>query len=134
MLLAWLLVSLFSVGVYYENAVYLTVVGVFVFLCVRESRFLVAVASAGVLLWLGQISYSLYLVHGYSGMVLSTWSRTTVYKTELAFWIAIAMTACASLASSVVLNSVCEMRAVQWSRRIRIQSTKDLSAQKTSQD
>ena len=78
-----------------------------------------ASASSKVLLGLGQISYSLYLVHGFVGMGLHIVFRSSAISSGPAAWIAVAVGIAGSLAFATAFHYLCERPVVGWSRLVR---------------
>jgi peptidoglycan/LPS O-acetylase OafA/YrhL len=79
-----------------------------------------ALACPRILLNLGRISYSLYLVHGFIGIGLGVVFRSAVVQTETAAWVAIGAGTAAAIASACMLYYLCERRAIEWSRLVRV--------------
>jgi peptidoglycan/LPS O-acetylase OafA/YrhL len=76
------------------------------------------------LLRLGQISYSLYLVHGFIGLGLGAAFRSSLVQSEGTAWVAINMATVAAIALAVVFHHVCERRGAEWSRLIQVSSAR----------
>ncbi|MDV3349883.1 acyltransferase [Leptothoe sp. LEGE 181152] len=69
---------------------------------------------------LGQISYSLYLVHGFVGLGLGIVFKSLSLQSEMIAWFLILIAVTLSIAFSVLFNLVCEQPAASWSRQIKI--------------
>jgi peptidoglycan/LPS O-acetylase OafA/YrhL len=115
-----LLVALVVLGVYRSHAADITVSLVAALLLCPGRWFVHAPARLGVMLGLGRISYSLYLVHGFIGILLSAWFRSSANRSEMASWIAIATVTVGAVAFATAFYYLCETRAVEWSRHVRV--------------
>lgn len=72
------------------------------------------------LLGLGRISYSIYLVHGLVGMGLGAAFRLLPIETEEAAWCAIALSTAIALAFAAAFYYVFERQSIVWSRLVQI--------------
>lgn len=71
-------------------------------------------------LGLGRISYSLYLVHGFIGLILAACFRSSLIRSEQSAWIAITAGTIASIGFATLFYLLVESRGVEWSRRVRV--------------
>jgi peptidoglycan/LPS O-acetylase OafA/YrhL len=110
--------ALVVTGVYrgQPTDVAVAVVCVLLTLVAREAR----VRSPWVLLGLGRISYSLYLVHGFIGLALGIVFRSSLVKSESAAWMAIGGFAAVAVGAAALFYWAIELRAVEWSRLVRV--------------
>lgn len=116
-----LLCSLLAIRLYHNQPEDITLLLV-VLLLLGSNRIFQNTTTLGckILLHLGRISYSLYLVHGFIGIGLSLWFRSSGNRTETASWMAIGVSTIAALIFATLFYQFCELRAVEWSRAIRI--------------
>ncbi|MBX6316155.1 MAG: acyltransferase [Isosphaeraceae bacterium] len=115
-----LLPLLVGLGVYGSRAADLTVALVVGFLLSHSRPSRRSIAYPGILLGLGRISYSLYLVHGFVGIGLSVGFRSSAIQSETAAWVAIAAGTMGALTFAAAFHHLCERRGVEWSRLVRV--------------
>lgn len=79
--------------------------------------------------FLGRISYSLYLFHPLVG-----WTAQSVAMKYLDQWTALVIGVLASLASAYVAYAVIERQSIRWSRKVRLTSVPESSAEPLQSD
>ena len=118
----FLLCTLFCLGIYRGHASDFAVAAVAGLLIIvgRDDR--PQFVHSRSILGLGRVSYSLYLVHGFIGLGLAACFRSILVRSEAAAWIAIVLATAMAIAFAVAFYRVVELRAVKWSRLVRVGS------------
>ena len=114
------LVTLASVGAYRRSDADLVVLVVACVLLLMGRHHWLWAECPAILVKLGGISYSLYLIHGYVGKGLDILLRRGVGRSEPVVWFLMAAATVAALALAAALYYWCERRAIEWSRRVRV--------------
>ncbi len=113
-----LLPILVGLGLYRSQAADITVTLVAGLLLSSSRLSKGATACPGILMNLGRISYSLYLVHGFVGIGVSVVFLRSASQSATAAWIAIAAGIAGSVTFATAFYVLCERRGVEWSRLV----------------
>lgn len=109
-----------SLGVYRKSDSDFVVLAVACVLLLMGRHHWLWAECPAILVKLGGISYSLYLIHGYVGKGLDILLRRGVGRSEPFVWFLMAGAVVAALALAAALYYWSERRAIEWSRRVRV--------------